>query len=506
MKLVDLLGEGPVAEDLSPDDVVWASEDLEEQPGLTSRLSVKHVVEVVQKFDDYKRWLVVEIGFEGMLKLPLLKKIDLRMSAWVMRKVKVKSRTICVDEDRVILFTPEDFHKNFGVPCGNRAVRGRDGEISSAAIEFIKQTIGMDGSPAQNLTIAEDFLNRDISEQSSKIEKDCFQIAFVVFVMGYLLCPSTKHEYKVIDFWGAVSNPELISQFNWCEYVVDYLMAAVRKLQSKYENKAQIVHLFGCHLFFQVFVLDNIDLGIFNMQHSVFPRIQCFHQKRLWQMILMARCEQQGVVTYVPAAVRPADSVCYTRAVAASPSCRGVASIPSSSKQPVVGLVDTPNHGASMASSNVKTGAFNFLGDPMSASRSVGPVDFSKYLPQICKDDPVLEEMSLMLKQHNAKCILSTTMLRNQLQSDMFAFAEKMVPFVKDRCRCCAKRVLSKCITLSRTGEEEGGASRGGVFEVGRRLQMSDDEGFFYSVWEFRVVFTGSQMRGMALMMLISKE
>ena len=57
-----------------------------------------------------------------------------------------------------------------------------------------------------------------------------------------------------------------------------------------------------------------------------------------------------------------------------------------------------------------------------------------------------------MLKQHNAKCILSTTMLRNQLQSDMFAFAEKMVPFVKDRCRCCAKRVLSKCITLSRTG------------------------------------------------------
>lgn len=93
------------------DGVEWSSEASEDQPVLTSRLSVKHVVEVIQKFDDYKRWLVSEIGFEGMLKLPLLQKIDLRMSAWVMRKVEVKSRVISIDKDRLILFTAEDFHK-----------------------------------------------------------------------------------------------------------------------------------------------------------------------------------------------------------------------------------------------------------------------------------------------------------------------------------------------------------------------------------------------------------
>lgn len=178
--------------------------------------------------------------------------IDLRMSAWIMRKVKVKPRTIVVDEDRVIPFAPEDFHKIFGVPCGNRAVRGRDGEIKSAAVEFMKQTIGMNASPAHNLKAAEDFLSRDISEESSKIEKDCFQISFVIFVMGYVLSPGTKYEHMTIDFWGALANPELISQFNWCEYAVDNLMAAVMKLQMEYHNKAQVVHLSGCHLFFQV--------------------------------------------------------------------------------------------------------------------------------------------------------------------------------------------------------------------------------------------------------------
>ncbi|XP_048540500.1 uncharacterized protein LOC125519771 isoform X2 [Triticum urartu] len=425
---------------------------LDDQIGLTLWLSVKHVVKVVTRFDEYKRWLVSEIGFDGMLKLPMLGKMDLRMSAWIMRKVKVKLRTIVVDEDRVIPFVPEDFHKVFGVPCGNRAVRGRDREIKTAAVEFIKLTIGMNASPAHNLKAAKDFLSRDITEDSSKIEKDCFQISFVIFVMGYVLSSSTKYEHMTIDFWGALANTELISQFNLCEYAIDNLMAAVIKLQMEYHNKAQVVHLSGCHLFFQIFLLDNIDLGIFNMIHSVFPRIQCFDYKTLRQMITMARCEQRGSITYVPGVLRPADSVCYVWVFAASPLCMEGKSCPSSPKQPSSRMSVTPKYQTSKVRLDGKTGPFNYLGDPMAAHKLVGPSDFSKYVRQICKDDPALRELSLMLKQHNAKCMLSTTLLRNQLQSDMFFFAEKMVELVKDRCRCYSNRGLSKCISLQNAG------------------------------------------------------
>lgn len=248
-----------------------------------------------------------------------------------------------------------------------------------------------------------------------------------------------------------MANQELISQFNWCEYALQDLMAAVMKLKVEYKNKAQIVHLFGCHLFFQVFLLDNIDLGIFNMVHTVFPRIQCFDQKRLREMIVMARCDQRGVVTYVPGAVRPTDSVCYTRVVLGSPPCGVATSIPSSSKRPVVGSFETPKREAMVGGVSANKSPATSLGDPME-NRFVGLSDFSKHLRQICKDDSVLEELSLMLKQHNVKCTLSTTLLRNQLQSNMFCFAEKMVAFVKDQCRCCAKKGLSKCITICETG------------------------------------------------------
>lgn len=53
-----------------------------------------------------------------------------------------------------------------------------------------------------------------------------------------------------------------------------------------------------------------------------------------------------------------------------------------------------------------------------------------------------------MLKQQNAKCMLSMSLLRSRMQSDMLSFADRIVLLVRDRCRCCQARGLSKCVTL----------------------------------------------------------
>ena len=83
--------------------------------------------------------------------MPVLVKLDLRMSLWVMRKVKVRPRVIAIDDDRNVFFTAEDSHKIFGVPCGNQDVRVRDTNIAPSAFKFIKQAIGMDNSASNYL-------------------------------------------------------------------------------------------------------------------------------------------------------------------------------------------------------------------------------------------------------------------------------------------------------------------------------------------------------------------
>ncbi|XP_048545183.1 uncharacterized protein LOC125524137 isoform X3 [Triticum urartu] len=371
--------------------------EQDEPVSVTSRLSVKQVVTVVQSFGEYKRWLVSEIGFGGMLKLPLIAKIDLKLSLWVMRKVEVVSRMIVIDKDRKLLFTPEDFHKVFGVLCGNRDVRGRDGDISIRSVEFIKDIIGMNRSAAHSLKATEIFLYRDINESSTKMEKDCFQIAFIIFVLGYVIAPSTKHDYMTIDFWGAVANPELIGQFNWCQYAMDKLMGAVIKLKHDDEERAATINLFGCHFFFQIFLLDNIDLGLFNMKHDVLPRVQCFDAKRLREMIIMAYCPKNGAVSYVPATLRPADDVCYKSVLHMSDAVGGtdidVQKDNPSCSRPVfnIGGVNPPLSAISSRASISKTSvegsksAHVVMPDP----RSVGPIEFSSHVRQSCQDDPI---------------------------------------------------------------------------------------------------------------------
>ncbi|XBJ03303.1 hypothetical protein VPH35_022490 [Triticum aestivum] len=144
-----------------------------------------------------------------MLDIPSIQKINLKLSAWLMSKVDPIMRAIVVTRKKVLPFSPADVSKVFGIPCGNRDVRGPDGNINEESISFIKMTLGMD-----------QFSYKEHNRESNKLEKDCFQIAFIIFVMGHVLAPSSKHDYNTIDFWGALASTEEIFQFNWCEYVL----------------------------------------------------------------------------------------------------------------------------------------------------------------------------------------------------------------------------------------------------------------------------------------------
>jgi hypothetical protein len=230
---------------------------------LTSRCSVKHAFEVIQGFSEFKRWLVGEIGWAGMLEVPHLQKLNLKFSAWIMSRVDVHSRSIVITEKKVLRFWPQDVSKVFGIPSGPRNVIGRDATIRPDAIEFIKNTLGMNQAGAHSLKAAENFLTREITDDSSKIEKDCFQIAFVIFVMGHILAPSSKYDYATIDFWGALANTDNISQFNWVEYIIQSLLDAVEKYKRDVRSHAHTINLFGCHLWLQVSFLLLSNMSFF---------------------------------------------------------------------------------------------------------------------------------------------------------------------------------------------------------------------------------------------------
>ena len=88
-----------------------ASQDLGQSsdpavpPAPTSRISVKHAVDVIQTFNEFKRFLVMSIGFGGMLDLQMLQKLNLKFSAWTMSKVSTTRCTIVLAENKILKFS-----------------------------------------------------------------------------------------------------------------------------------------------------------------------------------------------------------------------------------------------------------------------------------------------------------------------------------------------------------------------------------------------------------------
>jgi hypothetical protein len=71
------------------------------------------------------------------------------------------------------------------------------------------------GSKSASLEPAKELLMNDITEKSSTIHKECFQTAFVFFVMGHLFCPSSKHDYTSVDYLESLCKADKISDYDW---------------------------------------------------------------------------------------------------------------------------------------------------------------------------------------------------------------------------------------------------------------------------------------------------
>ena len=105
-----------------------------------SRVSPGQIYRLVQSFSQRKRELVEAIGFGGMLNVPNLTKLNLKLSLWLLNQVDIESQAIVVGDNHMIRFFDADVHKVFGIPCGPREIDGRDAHVSQEAVAFIARS------------------------------------------------------------------------------------------------------------------------------------------------------------------------------------------------------------------------------------------------------------------------------------------------------------------------------------------------------------------------------
>ncbi|CAL5047950.1 unnamed protein product [Urochloa decumbens] len=285
-----------------------SEDDGSSSTSVMSRCSPKAVYLVVSKFSEYKKECVREMGFDGILDLPCISKVNLKFSSWLLSKLDTEESSLVISENRRIYVHEKDVGIVFGIPCGDLDIASTD--ITEEQIEHIRGQCCLSGT--RSFRSLEHVLAKHIDDRSSKHEVHRFKVAFVIFVMGHLLAPSAKHDCGRIDFWGALKDPELIHRFNWCRFVHTLVLESAQRARAEMIAKGRVTSLSGCHLFIQILFLDNIDLRGLSKSHNNLPRIKAFDQESIrWMTTSCASRGEQDFACFV--GIRPRALSAYMR-------------------------------------------------------------------------------------------------------------------------------------------------------------------------------------------------
>ena len=178
----------------------------------------------MSKFSEFKKEMVRQIGFGGLLEVPCISKVNLKLSAWLLSRLDTDKSCLVFSESHRIYVHKKDIGIMFGIPCGDIDVSSID--ISPEQLDDTRNTCGLCGKDSRSFKSLEYVLQKHIDDRSLRLELDRFKISFVIFVMGHLLAPSANHNHGNREFWAALKDTEMIYRFNWCRYVYSYVMEA----------------------------------------------------------------------------------------------------------------------------------------------------------------------------------------------------------------------------------------------------------------------------------------
>ncbi|PAN19765.2 hypothetical protein PAHAL_3G298000 [Panicum hallii] len=158
----DSVGRGnkmPEYEDESSEE--WGNdEDAAEIKAGKNWSSARKVNMIVSKFGELKKNLVRNIGFGGILDLPLFNKVDRKFTIWILSRIDCLRWVIVVNGEDQTDIVDMDVQRILGIPCGSRAVSALNSNELVMQFEF------------RSLKSAELVLSKDYPDGMDKIETD----------------------------------------------------------------------------------------------------------------------------------------------------------------------------------------------------------------------------------------------------------------------------------------------------------------------------------------------
>ncbi|CAL5443607.1 unnamed protein product [Camellia sinensis] len=183
------------------------------------RISLKSIVELVNRFYEAQKQAVIDIGFAGLLGMKCTR-IDHNFCAWLVQNFDPDSSSLNVHGCQVRL-TCKAVNVLLGIRC-----EGDDVQLAGSleAYPNIYDEVGV-----VNGVIPLNKLRLYLTETDGA--EDEFRRKFALYVLGAMLCPTTMTGLKP-SFVHAVKDVNRMRAYNWAKLTLQFLHNGVRKYKG----------------------------------------------------------------------------------------------------------------------------------------------------------------------------------------------------------------------------------------------------------------------------------
>ncbi|XP_028069131.1 uncharacterized protein LOC114271712 isoform X2 [Camellia sinensis] len=205
---------------------------------IQTRIELTSICKIIRRLDKAQQQAVSDMGFHGILCLRCMH-IDHDLCHWLVQNFDPSTHSLNVHGLRMLL-TVEDVHELMGLPSNGLPVKLTESvdEITNLCDEIAMK------NKFVPLTSLKSYL---LETKDAGTE---FKRKFVLYIIGALLCPTTKAGVHQ-SFIKMVKNVESISQFNWAKHTLDFLVDRIAVAKVK-ERSAMC----GCLLLLMLFYLE----------------------------------------------------------------------------------------------------------------------------------------------------------------------------------------------------------------------------------------------------------
>ncbi|KAL2899779.1 Protein MAINTENANCE OF MERISTEMS [Bienertia sinuspersici] len=254
--------------------LVLYTRSIKSNKQLNVNCRVDQYARIMEALDDQRLRVVEEMGF-GTLKFVKGHSLNKGLAYWLMSRVHPETGVFIGGDRWEFPLSPVQVQCVLGIPRGKKVVPieiDPDNVDNLMRFNDILEWFGKDQCGRGFISIPE--AKQEVLREGQLVDVVKFRVAFLVVVLGMLLCPTTNFSTLASDVVPALCAANQPHDYDWCSYVLQFLLRRARSFSKNLLKDGFVVGCGGCTFFLSIFYVDHLKRP--PMGWGEFPRIKAW--------------------------------------------------------------------------------------------------------------------------------------------------------------------------------------------------------------------------------------